>query len=1107
TIATTIDQQVALDEALIPSTKRLRIGRSNFRLPSDIQSKESTLQVVYDILRNSPFFRAFQVTADVPEIYMQEFWATAKLHHNSIHFKMDTKKSVLDLEEFREMLHISPRIPNQSFAELPFEEEILEFLRSLGHSDEIRYLTDVNVNKLYQPWRSFASVINKCLTGKSSGIDSFRLSQAQILWGFHHKINVDYAYLIWEDFVYQPSISRRNKINWHYVRDDVLFSTIKVVSRHQTTQQYGAILPIELTTDDIRNSKVYKEYYACATGEAAAKPKASARKKKGDSASSTTPPTLTPTTTVVAAPRLSATAKGKQPARAITPTEPTDVERIEAEQLKIVLKRSRQETHISQQRGSDTDEGIGSRPGVLDVPSDDLKEELSWNSFDDEEGDEQTKGREESEGDKTDESDDGSDDRNDDDDDETVKVGSESDKDDDDNDDEEETAKNDDEDTESGKGGNVVSKRSEDESNDEEDQELRLSEEARIQEEEEADELYHNVNINQGRGLQVTQNIEDSHVTLTPVHLDGLQESSSVSSFVTSMLNPISDAGVESIFTTASSPIVSLQTPTPIMTPSTIATITTSTDASIPPTTIPSIILENLPTFNSAFRFDERLKSLENTFSEYRQTNLFVDAVSAIPENDEFLRNIDENMKKIIKGQVKSQVKEQVSRILPRIEEYVNATLEAEVLTISSHSSRTSYAIAADLSEMELKKILIEKMEGNKSIQRSDEQRNLYKALVEAYEADKAILDTYGESTILKRRREDDDQEGPSAGSDRESKRQKEGGEHASASTPSETATGSAGRSTTGRPPSPNRDWNKTLPVAQGDAQSWISNLARQTDARSSFNELLDTLIDFFNFIMNRLGVATLTPELLAGPTYELMRGSYLEPHAMWIQEPINYDRHALWGVSYWGRKRQQFYGFAVNWESALDVYSKRRIIAVTVLKIMEWHDYKHLDWISVRRDDDKIYKFKEGDFKRLRIQDIEDMLLLLRRVEDLQLGVKSYQKRLNLTKPDTYRIDLRRREAYTAYSIPRGFIYQNNDKKNGLMRIDEFHKFSDGTLNDVRNALDDCLKGIRMQYLPTTIWRKGDKDRAAAMIQAIEKILKTRRIIRSLEKFVGGRL
>nr|GFB52126.1 hypothetical protein [Tanacetum cinerariifolium] len=148
-MATTIEQQTALDESLVPSSQRLRIGRSNFRLPSDIQSKEATgiraFQVIYDVLRNSPLFRdfqvtadvpeiymqeAFQVTADVPEIYMQEFWATAKLHHNSIRFKIDIKKSVLDLEAFREMLHISPRTPNQPFADLPTEEEVPEILRA-----------------------------------------------------------------------------------------------------------------------------------------------------------------------------------------------------------------------------------------------------------------------------------------------------------------------------------------------------------------------------------------------------------------------------------------------------------------------------------------------------------------------------------------------------------------------------------------------------------------------------------------------------------------------------------------------------------------------------------------------------------------------------------------------------------------------------------------------------------------------------------------------------------------------------------------------------------------------------------------------------------------
>nr|GFA02377.1 hypothetical protein [Tanacetum cinerariifolium] len=793
-----------------------------------------------------------------------------------------------------------------------------------------------------------------------------------------------------------------------------------------------------------------------------------ARKKKGDSASSTTPPTPTPTTTVAAAPRLSATAKGKQPARATTPTEPTDVERTEAEQLKIVLKKSRQETHISQQRGSGIDERIGSRPGVLDVPFDDSEEELSWNSSDDEDVDEQTKGKEESEADKTDESDDGSNDGNDDDNDETVKAGSDKD------DDEEELAKNDDEDTESGKGGDEVSeskeesdeeetrqeeeesfdpiprtpKGSEDEGSDEEDQELRLSEEARIQEEEEADELYRDVNIKQGRGLQVTQNIKDSHVTLTPVHPDGPQESSSVSSFVTSMLNTISDAGVESIFTMASSPIVSLQTPTPIMTPSTIATITTLRDAPIPPTTIPSIILKNLPTFNLAFHFDERLRSLETTFSEYRQTSPFVDVVSAILDivhqymtqqmtkavqeavqiqtdrlqdslqrkNDDFLRNIDENMKKIIKGQVKSQVKEQVSRILPRIEESVNATLEAEVLTRSSQSSRTSYTIAADLSEMELKKILIEKMEGN-----NEDERMMIRKV--------PPLDQTGG---LK------DEE-------------KEGSMHQLAL------------------------HLKQLPGVLADLPQGLN---------------LD----------NCLPPLPLIPD---------NRGRRVIPFEHFINNDLEYLRGGASSRKY----TTSFYGYAVNRESTLDVYSKRRIIAVTELKIVECHNYKHRDWILVRPDDDKIYKFKEGNFKRLRLQDIEDMLLLLvqgklsnltveerfafnvslrmftksiviqRRVEDLQLGVESYQKRLNLTNPDTYRPDLKRREAYIAYSNPRGFIYQNKDKKNILMRIDELHKFSDGTLNDVRNALDDRLKGIRMQYLLTTIWRRGDKDRAAAMI------------------------
>nr|GEW20552.1 hypothetical protein [Tanacetum cinerariifolium] len=995
--------------------------------------------------------------------------------------------------------------------------------------------------------------------------------------------NVDYAYLMWEDFVYQvehKNSKKSNEMYYPWFTKVIIHHFISKDPSIPRRNKFGALLPIELTNEEIKNSNAYKEYYAIATGAAPPKPKASVRKTRSSSNTSITPPTT------AASPKLSASAKGKQTTKASKAKSLSTLSEVaitEAQHLKLVTERSMQQTHISQASGSGADKGTGSILGVLDAPTDESEEELFWNSTDDEgadnegkdgDDDEEDKGDdgEEGDGDDNDDEDNGGEEGNDDDDDQEVER-------DDDKDDEEEGGDDDQEydeetrDEESFDPIPKLPKNSDDEGNGEEDLGLDVGGEEGHVEEEEEDELYKDVDINQGRGIQATLEVEDSHVTLTPVNPDA-----------------------------------------------------------------PSTIIQNLPNFGSLFGFDNRLGTLEANFSEFMQMNQFAGAVSAIlgivqrymdqrmneavkvvvqiqsdhlrdeaqRENDEFLKTVDENMQKIIKEQIKEQVKVQVSKILPRIEQAVNEQLEAKVLTRSSHSSKTSYTtsytVAADLSEMELKKILIEKMKGNKSIQRSDEQRNLYKALVEAYESDKIILDTYGETVTLKRRRDDDadKDEEPFAG---QTRGQRDAEKEMSLKEPMQTTsqmkepshlefdTGAEDQpivqssqhpewfSQQQKPPSSDRDWNKTVLAIYGSIQSWIIELAKQTDSCSSFNELMDTPLDFSNFLINRLKVDTLPPELLPGPTYKLMKGSckslveleyQLEevfkattdqldwvnpegqqyPHnllkplplvpnnrgrrvisfehflstqprvsswrTIWIEEPIGYDKHALWGVSHWGCKRQQFYGFAVNRESARDVYSKKRIIAVTELKIVEWHNYKHLDWITVRRDDDKLYKFREGDFKRLfeerfafnvSLQMFTRSIVIQRRVEDLQLGVESYQKKLNLTKPDSYRSDLKRKEAYTAYSNLLGFIYQNKDKKKRLLRIDELHKFSDGTLTDVRTALDDRLKGIRMQYLPQSIWRKSDKDRAAAMIQAIDKRLKTRRIIRSLERFVGGRL
>ncbi|GJU56218.1 hypothetical protein Tco_1229932 [Tanacetum coccineum] len=255
----------------------------------------------------------------------------------------------------------------------------------------------------------------------------------------------------------------------------------------------------------------------------------------------------------------------------------------------------------------------------------------------------------------------------------------------------------------------------------------------------------------------------------------------------------------------------------------------------------------------------------------------------------------------------------------------------------------------------------------------------------------------------------------------------------------------------------------------------------------------------------------------------------------IWTQVKVVYDRHANWGTYHWGPKRQKFYGYAANLDTSKDVYSRYMIIAVTSLKIMQHFWYSHLEEIIVRRQDDQLYRFREGEFKRLRRQDIEDMLLILvqgkltnlnleerfalnvalrmytrriviqERVEDLQLGVESYQKKINLSRPDTYRSDLRKMTPYTAYPDIQGIIYQDDMNRNCLMHTEELYKFSDGTLNHVRTTLNDIAIRIQMDYLPKRKWSKQDKQRARMMINAIDKKLRDRRLMRSLEKFIGG--
>ncbi|GKE13273.1 hypothetical protein Tco_1416824, partial [Tanacetum coccineum] len=276
---------------------------------------------------------------------------------------MNNKKHILNLDQFRDILQICPKVGNKKFEEPPLEKEILAFLASLGHSGEIR----------------------KSLTLKMS----INTSTLEIICGYHQQMSQCKSILRQSlSFLKLKScgikkplqlLRERNKVNWHYARDDPMFTTINVISRNEDTQLYGTILPVALTNEDIRNSESYKEYYAIASGTIPPKTKGSKKKADTDTTTKQKPPTIPKDK------KEKKSGKGKQKAKELETI--SEAVLTEAEQLKIITKRSRKETHSSHASGSGADEGTGVTPGVPDAPDYDSDDDISWKSSDDDQDD------------------------------------------------------------------------------------------------------------------------------------------------------------------------------------------------------------------------------------------------------------------------------------------------------------------------------------------------------------------------------------------------------------------------------------------------------------------------------------------------------------------------------------------------------------------------------------------------------------------------------------------------------------------------------------------------------------------------------------------------
>ncbi|GJV92225.1 hypothetical protein Tco_1540038 [Tanacetum coccineum] len=128
-------QQVAArNEKWVPFSERVKISSTNIRLETTVPQKEETFQVAIDLIKNSSYFKAFTISTDVPEIFMQQFWYSIKKLQgtDSYEFLLANKKCVVNAEVFRIILDICPRAEGVDFTDVLDDDTALDFLIKLG---------------------------------------------------------------------------------------------------------------------------------------------------------------------------------------------------------------------------------------------------------------------------------------------------------------------------------------------------------------------------------------------------------------------------------------------------------------------------------------------------------------------------------------------------------------------------------------------------------------------------------------------------------------------------------------------------------------------------------------------------------------------------------------------------------------------------------------------------------------------------------------------------------------------------------------------------------------------------------------------------------------
>ncbi|GJZ76890.1 hypothetical protein Tco_0641562 [Tanacetum coccineum] len=283
--------------------------------------------------------------------------------------------------------------------------------------------------------------------------------------------------------------------------------------------------------------------------------------------------------------------------------------------------------------------------------------------------------------------------------------------------------------------------------------------------------------------------------------------------------------------------------------------------------------------------------------------------------------------------------------------------------------------------------------------------------------------------------------------------------------------------------------------------------------------------------------------EILASPhlrkTTPLVQSCQRDPEApaLWVNKCVKkFNPYARYGVEHWKNPHAKIFYIKRQKEPRKPkevVYSNSKIIQVIKTYWELGHEHKFITEIVARRANECIVSITEPDYKNLNKNDIEDMYLLImngkvpdyaetgllwslsvfirssviwERVHDFQLGIESYQQKVNLTAPTISFPGIEKHKMFSIiYEPVHGIIYKNSKKEKRAMRHLNIHKFCDATLNRVLKGLKSYNNDVKYGYIQRDLI-EDEVEYLKLFVEEIEVRLKYRNQMRRWEIYVNGR-